>query len=154
MWSEQKNIDVQLMHELAHDFPEHQNFDLLKFGFLINQGQVTESDCIKNHVGASRLPKVLNDLIGKEDQLGATMGPFDKNPLLISLAISPLNAVFKSTPGEERVVLDLSFPPSQGINAGITEGEYLGKPYKMILPGLDDMINLIHRKGPGCLFFK
>ena len=31
---------------------------------------------------------------------------------------------------------------------------FLGEPYKLRLSGTDDMVDLIHRKGSGCLLFK
>ena len=45
--------------------------------------------------------------------------------------------------------MDLSCPPGQSVNDGIVKGEFLGEPYKLKLPGVDAMIELINQKGPG-----
>ena len=83
------------------------------------------------------------------------MGPFDRNPLGESpIAVSPLNSVPKSETSERRIILDLSFPPGRGVNDGIERNMFFGEPYKLRLSGTDDMFNLIHRKGSGCLLLK
>ena len=40
------------------------------------------------------------------------------------------------------------------MNDGIVKGEFLGEPYKLKLPGVDAMIELINQKGPGCFLIK
>ena len=86
---------------------------------------------------------------------GATLGPFDHNPLGdFPIAVSPLNSVPKSETSERRIILDLSFPPGRGVNDGIERNMFLGEAYKLRLSGTDDMVDLIHRKGSGYLLFK
>jgi hypothetical protein len=68
------------------------------------------------------------------------------------MVISPLNSVPKSTPGERRVILDLSFPKNgNSINQFVSKEFYLGKKVELIYPKIDDFIALIKTKGPGCL---
>ena len=50
--------------------------------------------------------------------MGRVAGPLS-NPPLDNLIISPLGLVPKSTPGEFRLIIDLSYPPNRSINAGI-----------------------------------
>ena len=92
--------------------------------------------------------------VKKEVELGATLGPFQSNPLGTPLAISPINTVPKSDSAERRIIMNLSCPLGQSVNDGIVKGEFLGEPYKLKLSGVDDMIELINQKGPGCLLFK
>ena len=118
-------------------------------------GEVHQTLPPGNHKGARELPEAIDDYVRRECELGATLGPFAENPLEDSaLAISPLNSVSKTDASERRVILDLSFPPGRGVNDGIAMEQFLGEPYKLSLSGTDDMTQLIHRKGQGCLLFK
>ncbi|VDH99726.1 Hypothetical predicted protein [Mytilus galloprovincialis] len=60
----------------------------------------------------------------------------------------------KSTPGERRVILDLSFPSENCINAGIDKDIYLGESVNLTYPSVDDFVNLIKLKGRNCGIFK
>jgi hypothetical protein len=64
-----------------------------------------------------------------------------------NLVLSPLNSVPKSTPGERRVILDISFPADSCINKGIVKDVYLGEPVCLKYPSVDDLVQLIKSKG-------
>ena len=55
---------------------------------------------------------------------------------------------------ERRVILDLSFPAGSAINDGISKSSYLDSEVNLILPKVDDLVELIKVKGKGCLLFK
>ena len=71
-----------------------------------------------------------------------------------NLVLSPLNSVPKSTPGERRVILDISFPADSCINKGIVKDVYLGEPVCLKYPSVDDLVQLIKTKGRNCHIFK
>ena len=111
--------------------------------------------CRRAITGGMDFPQAIDDYVRKECELGATLGPFDHNLLGdFPLALSPLNSVPKSETSDRRIILDLSFPPGRGVNDGIARNMFLGEPYRLRLSGVDDMVDLIHRKGPRCLLFK
>ena len=149
-------INVAAVRDLAKGFHDQEAIDFLEFGFLISfQGRIQQTVLPGNHKGAREFPEAIEEYIKRECELGATLGPFDSNPLGdCPLAVSPLNSVPKSETSERRITLDLSFPPGRGVNGGIEKNMFLGEPYKSRLSGTDDMVDLIHRKGSGCLLFK
>ena len=149
-------LNIGEIRELAVGFPDGDAIDFLEYGFPISfVGEVHQTLPPGNHKGAREFPEAIDDYVRRECELGATLGPFAENPLEDSaLAISPLNSVPKTNASERRVILDLSFPPGRGINDGIAREQFLGEPYKLSLSGTDNMTQLIHRKGQGCLLFK
>ena len=54
---------------------------------------------------------------------------------------------------DRRVILDLSWPPGVSVNSGIPKDIYLGEPYKLKLPTLDDLVTRIWELGRGCCLF-
>ena len=81
-----------------------------KFGFHINSFNRTNMvSCKANLKSASSLPKIIDDKIGKEVDLGRISGPFDSSPFS-QYIVSPLGLREKKAPGEYRVIHDLSFP--------------------------------------------
>ena len=149
-------INVAAVRDLTKGFHDQEAIDFLEFGFPISfQGMIHQTVPPGNHKGAREFPEAIEEYIRRECELGATLGPFDRNPLGESpIAVSPLNSVPKSETSERRIILDLSFPPGRGVNDGIERNMFLGEPYKLRLSGTDDMVDLIHRKGSGCLLFK
>lgn len=53
-----------------------------------------------------------------EVSLGRVAGPFSQKPIE-NLRVSPIGLVKKSTPGEHRLIFDLSYPESDSVNGGI-----------------------------------
>ncbi|CAC5380591.1 unnamed protein product [Mytilus coruscus] len=72
-----------------------------------------------------------------------------RNPFQSKVYIVP-----KITPGERRVILDLSFPFENCIDACIDKDIYLGESVNLTYPSVDDFINLIKLKGRHCGIFK
>ena len=151
-------INIAGMRELAHDYEDQEALDFLEFGFPINfegPDSLLTGTRPGNHKGARDFPDAVSKYLDKECALAATMGPFEENPFPNSpIAVSPLNTVPKDTPGERRIILDLSFPPQSGVNEGIPSDTFLGKLYKLSLPGVYEFIEAIHRHGPGCFLYK
>ena len=50
--------------------------------------------------------------------------------------------------------MDLSFPPTFSVNSGIPLNSYLDSPFKLRLPGIDRLCELILAKGRGCCVYK
>ena len=55
---------------------------------------------------------------------------------------------------ERRIIMDLSFPVGNSVNDTIPKGEYLGESVNLIYPKVDDLVQQIKLKGPGCMLFK
>ncbi|CAG2232772.1 unnamed protein product [Mytilus edulis] len=139
------------------DYNDHILCDLLEFGFPIGYtaGDIVDIKKPRNHSGARDFPDFILKYLKKELEYKAVIGPLKVNPFIYSsLVLSPLNSVPKSTPGERRVILDLSFPSENCINAGIDKDIYLGESVNLTYPSVDDFVNLIKLKGRNCGIFK
>ena len=55
---------------------------------------------------------------------------------------------------ERRVIVDLSFPEDKSVNNGILKDQYLGETISVQYPTVDNLIDLIKKKGNGCHLFK
>lgn len=65
-------------------------------------------------------PAVIDEYLKKEGELGRVRGPFPRGPGWTSLVqVSPLGVIPKSSPGEWRLIVDMSSPESKSVNDGI-----------------------------------
>ena len=108
---------------------------------------------LRNHGSATAQPSIIQSFLDKECALGATCGPFPSNRLATALAVSTLQ-IAQGRSGKIRVVVNLSLPRGQSINDGIPNDSYLGAPFSLRLPGIDALVDIINKQGPGCLLFK
>jgi hypothetical protein len=108
----------------------------------------------RNHSGARSFPGDIDRYLVKEKRYKSVLGPFDGNPFVSDIMLSPLNSVPKADSQERRVIVDLSFPKGSSVNDGIKKSEYLGEPIKLEYPKVDDLVNIIKSKGRGCALFK
>jgi hypothetical protein len=112
----------------------------------------TEGFSINNHILPSLVsphnlkstvlyPKMVEEKIDKELELGRVSGPYPEPPLE-SLMISPIGLQPKKEPGDVRIIHHLSYPRGESVNAGIpheyatvqyTRGAYR-KVWKRMLP--------------------
>ena len=107
----------------------------------------------KNHGSALSRPVVIDAYLARECELGATCGPFSSNRLSNVLTTSPLQIAYSRT-GKPRVVVDLSFSLEYSINSGIPTATYLGDDFKLRLPGVDALMDIIRLRGCHCHLFK
>ena len=147
-----------LKRELA-DYDDSEILLLLRYGCPINFEGVPEtlSHACKNHKGAIEFPEQVDAFLRRELAAGSVMGPFIASPFDTETIVSPLNTVPKKDSAERRVIVDLSFPkhsPDCSINGGIKKDAYLGDPIQLRYPLVDNLVNLVREKGPGCFLFK
>jgi len=80
-------------------------------------GPRAPSTC-NNLRSATKNPTAVNEKLEKELRFGRIAGPFDASPLP-SLHISPLDLIPKKTPGEFRLIPNLSLPYGNSVNSHI-----------------------------------
>ena len=129
-------------------------------GYLIGYGfpldfdhnvSLVNDEC--NHKSAADFKEDVEVYLQKEKGLGAILGPF-KEPPVKNLHISLFMTREKADSKHRRVIIDLSFPPDHSINAGVTPDIYLGKPFLLTLPTIDDITRKIIKLGRGSLLYK
>ena len=53
-----------------------------------------------------------------------------------------------------RVIVDLSFPHGYSVNAGVQSETYLGTPFLLTLPTIDNITSKVKELGKGCHLYK
>ena len=60
----------------------------------------------------------------------------------------------KSNSLNRRVIIDLSWPIGESVNAGVTPDKYLDVDFILSYPSVDNIVNEVLRLGKGCEIFK
>ena len=124
--------------------------DLLEFGFPANYSiKAIPVPTYKNHREKIDYTSFIRKYIVSECKLGALLGPFSVPPYTPWCQSSPIMTREKSTPGQRRIIVDLSYPPGRSVNSGIPRREYLGAPYIYTLPTVTQVGDRLHDLGPG-----
>jgi hypothetical protein len=148
-------INVSFFKKKLQNYGDQQLLEFLEFGFPVgHDGRTYSIERPKNHKGALEHKQAILDYINRETRYNAIIGPFDSNPLYPPLALSPLNTVEKKGSLDRRVILDLSFPPGNGVNDGIPKHTHLGEESHVKYSNVDDLVDLVKLKGKGCLLYK
>ena len=131
---------THLVHRLVHGF---------RFGFKLGSLSFSSTQSHKNLQSAQQFPHIIADKINKEVQLGRFSGPYEHSPFQ-DFTISPLGLREKKTPGEYRVIHNLSYPyDDTSVNASIPRDKASVK-YGSIV----DAIKHINYFGQNCFLAK
>ena len=145
----QLNADV--WDKYLHNYWDQQLAYLICYGFPLDfdhNVSLVNNKC--NHKSAIDFKEDIEVYLKEEKCFGAILGPFKKPPVK-NLHISPFMTREKPDSKHRRVIVDLSFPPDHSINAGITPDTYLGTPFLLALPTIDDITKKIIKLGRGSL---
>lgn len=91
---------------------------------------------------------IVQQKLFEEVSLGRVAGPFSSLPM-DDLIVSPIGLVEKSTPGEYRLIFDLSFPQAGSVNDGIPQ-EFSSVQYT----SFDAVTDMVKTLGRGCHLIK
>ena len=145
-------IHLNALDTVLENYPNQETAEFLgngfRFGFRIPFEGPRVGRFSKNHPSAVKSPDIINCKLAEEVRLGRIAGPFNSPPFE-DLIISPLGLVPKSTPGEWRMIFDLSFPKGKSVNAGIPPDEATVQYTKF-----DEITRIIREEGPGCSLIK
>ena len=127
--------------------------DMLAYGFPLNYCRDVYPITIPgNHPSAVQFPGHVDAYLDTEIRHGALLGPFTTPPIA-NVHISPLMSRPKRQSSLRRIILDLSWPIGYSVNSGIPTDTYLGEPYKLHLPTIDDLVQLVLQQGHGCYLY-
>ena len=140
-------------HELV-DYWDQQLLQLIKFGFPLSFNR----DCKlftdkKNHSSAIEFPNDVQTYLDEEKQHGAILGPFESSPIP-NLHISPFMTRDKPNAPNRRVIIDLSWPKNNSVNAGIDKNSYLRAEFSLTFPTVDDITHQLMLLGRGAHIYK
>ena len=112
-----------------------------------------ESPLKSNFASAKLYPEDVQVYLSEKIGYGAMLRPF-KDPLIGGLQISPFITRENPNAPHCRVIIDLSFPMGNSINAGLHKDKYLNTPFLLKLPTIETITNHIKILGKGCMFHK
>ena len=118
------------------------------YGFKIDFQGKCHNSISNNLLSAFNNPTVVDLKLSKELEAGRIAGPFDTQ-LFDNIRVSPLGVIPKKTPGEFRMIHNLSFPRGKSINDFIPD-EFSSVKYATV----DDAIRIIKQFGVGCAMAK
>ena len=136
---ELQGYDTALLQFLVQGF---------QYGFKLGCTQFDSFSVINNHPSVRKNPIVVCRKLNKELHLNRISGPYSFKPF-DNFVCSPLGLVPKKTPGEFRIIHDLSFPEGNSVNEHISR-ENATVQYESI----ENVIQLIKKFGQGALMAK
>ena len=138
-----------------NDYYDYDVIDWLTYGFTISRDDAcpdpVPAQC--NHLGVTQYLQVIDQYVKDELKFNASIGPFSIPPFLHRIGISPLSTRPKRESGKRRIIMDLSFPPGQSVNDGISKFTYCGQPISLTYPTIDTLARRVAKLGVGCLMW-
>ena len=127
---------------------------LIRYGFSLDfDHQIPLKSNESNHKSAVDFQDHVELYLQQEMNYGAILGPF-KDPPMKQMHISNFMTREKADSDKRRVIIDLSFPFGHSVNDGITSEVYLGTPFLLTVPTIDDITSKIIKLGKGSLLYK
>ena len=128
-------LNIQAWRRKASLISDNSLIDMLECGFPAGfTGGMVPRENLVNHGSAVRYPTDVKKFLEKECRLGAMMGPFVEPPFRGWNRVNPLMTRPNRGVTERRVILDLSYPLGDSVNAAVPANELDGCDFKMRLP--------------------
>lgn len=149
-------INHNFLATFVNEYHDKEVLDFAKFGWPLS----TNSDPIQsyipsNHASARENPKEIQKFLKKAERLNSILGPFEYSPFNPPICFSPLGAVDKKDSSSKRIIHDMSWPrDGSAVNDHIDKNSFLGDTINLHYPGVDNLVEIIKRKGVGCAIFK
>ena len=86
--------------------------------------------------------------------MSAVVGPFESVPFESRVGVSSLSTREKKDSDDQRVIMDLSWPPSRLVNDGIAKDQFMWMWAKLMFPTIDTMAYHVAELGVGARMFK
>ena len=148
-------LNLDRWDELLTDYHDAQLCEYLRYGWPVGYtAPHPPSTVTTNHTSATAHPDAVRAFIEKELRLGGIIGPFKEPPFTPWMHIAPLMTRPKKATDERRVILDLSYPLGEGVNAGITKNCLEGRYQAYTLPSIDDLVQHVRIMGSGAWLWK
>ena len=149
------NMNISVWEDYLRTFYDTQLIDFLKFGFPLDMvpNPILDNKFVCNHPTATQHPVDIQTYIDKETQHNAILGPFKHIPI-VGLHCSPMLTRPKPGADSRRVIVDLSWPKLASVNHNIATDVYMGVPFKLKFPTVDDIVDRIVLLNGKCLLYK
>ena len=150
----QSQLKPDVWQKYLTNYWDSQLLLLLRYGFPLDFDHNSPLESVEeNHSSANQYKKDVQAYLNKEKEFGAMLGPFKNSPIE-SLHVSPF--LTRDNPGgtHRRVIVDLNFPHGYSVNAGVQSDTYLGTPFLLTLPTIENITNKVKQLGKGCHLYK
>ena len=147
--------NLNKMEMLLHNYKDKEIVSFLKYGWPISHdGKTGCTNIPLNWLGALQNAVDVRKYFEKELVNNAVLGPFYLNPFAHRAYLSPLNTRDKKDSEEKRIIINMSFPKGNSINDGIKKDSYLDEQICLKYPTVDKLVEIVKKKGKGCMLFK
>ena len=139
------------------DYEDKEVIKYLHFGWPINTlNTKIDERKPRNQLGIMQNRDKVISYLEAELKNKSMVGPFNRNLLGREARFSPLGTrPKKDDPLQVRVILNLSHPfKGDSVNHSIDKDNYLSENIELKFPGVDQLVQIIWRKGRGCRIFK
>ena len=159
---EQEKIQVndkwnfQYLERKLDTYEDKEVIKFFRYGWPLNARETKEQEGLPdNQKGAKNNKEQVRRYLDKELKRGSIIGPFFKNPFGRKVRISPLDTRDKKDSTDQRIILNLSHPFKEGsVNHSIDKERYEGRSMELSYPTIDNLAEIVYRKGRGCKIFK
>ena len=149
----QSQLKPEVWERRLVDYWDSQLLLLIKYGFPLDFDHKSPLQSVtKNHTSGIQFTDDIQVYLAEEKSFGAILGPFKESP--INDYISPFLTRDKPGAPHRRVIVDLSFPHGSSVNDGVQLDKYLGTPFILTLPTIDNITNQVKKLGKGCHLYK
>lgn len=122
--------------------------DGIRFGFPLHYtGPPLGRPNKAAHASAQNFPKHVSDYVAVETANRALLGPFHTSPFIQWLNTSPIMTRPKGTTNKRRIIVDLSYPQGNNVNAFIHKNTLFGTYCEHRLPTVQDTVHAIEEMG-------
>ena len=151
------SLNIPAWKQLVQDTGYKDNLicSFLEFGFPLSyQGDFpADSGDSRNHPSATQYPEAIQTFINTELSAQALIGPFNAPCFDPPPKCSPLMTRPKADGSDRRVIMDFSWG-QDSVNSHIDNTHYLGLEYKLALPTIDAISDMVLAEGPSCYIYK
>ena len=147
-------LNADVWEQYLDEYWDTQLKYLIRYGFPLDFNKSIQlSYKLGNHGSGNKFPEDIKAYLTEEMEHKAILGPFPSPPIP-DLHISPFMTREKPGAPHRRVIIDLSFPAGESVNAGVDPEQYLGSKFLLTLPTIDTITSKLVKLGKGALIFK
>lgn len=99
------------------------------------------------HASAQKYPQHVADYVASETPNMAMLGPYPTSPFVQWTSISPLMTRPKADSHKRRIIVDLSYPQGDNVNAYVYKNMLFGRHCEHCLPTVRDTVAAIELQG-------
>lgn len=122
--------------------------DGVRYGFPLHYGGPPLARYNRDsHASADQYKTHVMEYVRVETQNGAMLGPFTSSPFDTWLNISPIMTRPKSESNKRRIIVDLSFPEGDNVNAFVRKNTLFGRYHEHRLPTISDTLKVVEDMG-------